>query len=145
MYSVYLSISNNDELAHQSLSDRLHQMLDTALKSRQGLEEAFLLMTAYFIFCKGEFSDKNQMYFLSLFLEPNKKLLHTIVWLPSRLFSEYTMQLCIMCWNWILVAREDTQLDVSYCGVVVKPAFLPSLFPEIIYDLLYPNFFSRPN
>lgn len=46
-----------------------------------------------------------------VFVELNYRLLYILTWLPLKKFTEFTMRLCVNCWNWILVARESILLD----------------------------------
>ncbi|CAD5216891.1 unnamed protein product [Bursaphelenchus okinawaensis] len=58
------------------------------------LEEAIMLSSAFFVESQN--------------LE--SKTLRNLVRIPEKNFTEKTLQLCISCWNWILVAREDVQI-----------------------------------
>ncbi|CAK5086225.1 unnamed protein product [Meloidogyne enterolobii] len=86
-----------DEATHKSLSDYLEEQFETALKTNEPncLEKPLQLMTAYFMVCK----------------EINQKILRSIILAPFRHFTEQTMRLCVICWNWILATREDIQID----------------------------------
>ncbi|KAL7069800.1 hypothetical protein ACQ4LE_011065 [Meloidogyne hapla] len=86
-----------EEATHKSLSDYLEEQFETALKMNEPncLEKPLQLMTAYFMFCQ----------------EINQRILHSIIWAPLRNFTEQTMRLCVICWNWILATREDIQID----------------------------------
>jgi len=57
MFEMLKDTHNNEELAHQLLSDHLDRMLDTALQcsDSHSLDKPLQLMTAYFIFCESEF------------------------------------------------------------------------------------------
>ncbi|KAM3723763.1 Phosphatidylinositol 4-kinase alpha [Dirofilaria immitis] len=41
----------------------------------------------------------------------DSRLLHILVFVPLRNFTASTMRLCIIVWNWTLVARDDIQLQ----------------------------------
>nr|CAD2200678.1 unnamed protein product [Meloidogyne enterolobii] len=86
-----------EEATHKSLSDYLEEQFETALKTNEPncLEKPLQLMTAYFMVCK----------------EINQKILRSIILAPFRHFTEQTMRLCVICWNWILATREDIQID----------------------------------
>lgn len=54
------------------------------------------------------------VHFTAYIAELNTRLLHTLVSVPLRNFTPSTMRLCVMSWNWILVARDDIHLSVSF-------------------------------
>uniref|UniRef100_F1KPV3 1-phosphatidylinositol 4-kinase n=1 Tax=Ascaris suum TaxID=6253 RepID=F1KPV3_ASCSU len=63
--------------------------------------------------CDEEMTDA-VMKLAALFIsikELNTRLLHTLVSVPLRNFTASTMRLCVMSWNWILVARDDIHLS----------------------------------
>lgn len=62
--------------------------------------------------CDEEMTDavmKLAALFISL-KEMNFRLLQTLVLVPLRNFTVSTMRLCVMCWNWILVAKDNIHL-----------------------------------
>uniref|UniRef100_A0A914GZZ0 1-phosphatidylinositol 4-kinase n=1 Tax=Globodera rostochiensis TaxID=31243 RepID=A0A914GZZ0_GLORO len=73
------------------------KLVDIALKSSDpdSMSKPLNLMTAYSNFCA----------------HVNQNILHLIIWAPLRRFNEQTMRNCVICWNWILVARKDVQID----------------------------------
>lgn len=56
MFEMLRDTNNSEEVAHQLLCDHLDKLLDTALKSQDpnSLNKPLQLMTAFFIFSKGD-------------------------------------------------------------------------------------------
>ena len=42
-----------------------------------------------------------------------RHLLHSICWAPVHLFSTAVMETAKICWEWLLAARPDLELQVS--------------------------------
>lgn len=97
-----LRSSNTDQLADELLIHHLSQTFDKALESDndERLMDAFMQVAAYFVLTESL----------------NHKLFRNLVWTPIRRFSASTMRMCIASWNWILVARDDLQVHVSFFG-----------------------------
>jgi phosphatidylinositol 4-kinase len=55
--------------------------------------------------------------------EFNRQLLHAIVWAPLEHFTEVTMELSIMCWEWLLAARQDVQIQVTFTNSSCERVF----------------------
>uniref|UniRef100_A0A914DAH7 PI4-kinase N-terminal domain-containing protein n=1 Tax=Acrobeloides nanus TaxID=290746 RepID=A0A914DAH7_9BILA len=89
--------STDEQTAEQSLIDHLERILDDAglQKNEDKMGRAIMLMAAFFIHLK----------------DLNHRLLRALIWVPLRNFTDSTMRLSIMSWNWILVARADFQID----------------------------------
>ncbi|VDN02816.1 unnamed protein product [Thelazia callipaeda] len=66
----------------------------------KALSESILKLAALFILMKETASRKL-----------NGHLLHILVFIPLKHFSASTMRLCVVMWNWILVSRDDIQLE----------------------------------
>uniref|UniRef100_A0A915D0F7 1-phosphatidylinositol 4-kinase n=1 Tax=Ditylenchus dipsaci TaxID=166011 RepID=A0A915D0F7_9BILA len=112
MLSMLKETNNSREMAEQALIDHLDRMLESACEAND--EDKFLksifLMSAFFIYTKVIYPTIE--YYSDLYFEDlNHRLLHTLTWAPLKRFTEFTMRLCVTCWNWILVARENVQLD----------------------------------
>ena len=43
----------------------------------------------------------------------DRRLLHNICWCPTELFTECSMSTAVSCWEWIMGARQDLELQVS--------------------------------
>ncbi|KAI1713438.1 phosphatidylinositol 3- and 4-kinase domain-containing protein [Ditylenchus destructor] len=97
MLSMLKETHESTEAAEHALFDHLERQLEIACDSDsdEKFSKAIFLMSAFFIHNT----------------EQNYKLLHTLTWAPLKRFTEFTMRLCVMCWNWILVAKENIQLD----------------------------------
>lgn len=99
-----LQISHGDEeTAHEHLAEHLDNKFQLIVTNKdekplevaeQELKEVIMLSAAFLVISN----------------KPTPKLLYNIVWIPEQNFTEEVMQLCIQCWNWVLVAREDIQI-----------------------------------
>ncbi|TKR67531.1 hypothetical protein L596_023672 [Steinernema carpocapsae] len=90
--------SIDDQTAEQTLVDQLERSLKRACENGcdDEMTATIMQMTALFISLK----------------EMRSRLLHALVRAPLYNFTESTMQLCVMSWNWILVARSEVQLHL---------------------------------
>ncbi|KAK0421370.1 hypothetical protein QR680_015203 [Steinernema hermaphroditum] len=90
--------SIDDQAAEQTLVEQLERNLKRACETGcdDEMTATIMQMTALFISLK----------------ETKTRLLHALVWAPLYNFTESTMQLCVMSWNWILVARNEVQLHL---------------------------------
>ena len=87
------------------LAERLREELETACRSIQDaqlIRKALLRVTALFI--------------LSRHLD--RRSLRCLCWAPVWHFTELTMESAILCWQWLLVARADVQIEFleELCG-----------------------------
>ncbi|MFH4977100.1 hypothetical protein AB6A40_003809 [Gnathostoma spinigerum] len=95
--------------AENKLVESLERALDEALKNGKDQEvtDCIMRLAALFITIK----------------DLSNRLLHTLVWLPLRCFTEQIMRLCVLCWNWIIVARNDIEIlflqELSSCWLSV--------------------------
>ncbi|CAD6198558.1 unnamed protein product [Caenorhabditis auriculariae] len=88
-------LSDNELEAERMLIDRLEASFLRACKSGydEEMEQAVLLLTALFV-------SLNHL---------NDRILTLLVRTPLCNFTESTMELCVMSWNWLLSARPDVQ------------------------------------
>uniref|UniRef100_A0A1I7XCJ4 HEAT repeat-containing protein 1 n=1 Tax=Heterorhabditis bacteriophora TaxID=37862 RepID=A0A1I7XCJ4_HETBA len=82
-------------VAQRSLIDRLEGDFERACISgkEDEMEHVIMLLTALFVTLK----------------ESNERILRILVRTPLHNFTESTMHLCVMSWNWLLAARTDIQ------------------------------------
>ncbi|CAI4230573.1 unnamed protein product [Auanema sp. JU1783] len=92
-----LSLNNNDEDADfernliKSLMDKFERACRTGKDTE--MQSSVLLLTALFVTLP----------------QMNEKILNTLARAPLHNFTESTVKLCIMSWNWLLAARSDVQ------------------------------------
>lgn len=97
---------NTRELENDLIS-RLQEDLERAARTGidNEMQNAVMLLTALFITLKSlHFFSQNELR-----SEVDTRLLTTITRVPLINFTESTMHLCIMAWNWILAARQEVQ------------------------------------
>lgn len=114
MLSMLKDTHPTQEVAEQALIDHLERLLDDACSggNEEKLTKSIMLMSALFILMTGKCC-MFCLFLQHLFIDVNHRLLHNLVWAPLRSFTESTVRLCVSSWNWILVAREDIQIDVA--------------------------------
>ena len=70
------------------------------------MQNAVMLLTALFISLKSELCN---FFLVPFILDVDTCLLTRITRVPLMNFTESTMHLCVMAWNWILAARPEVQ------------------------------------
>lgn len=96
-----LHSNNTSEVADEYLIHYLSDNFDKAMEEQDDITKlmnAFMQISAYFVMSDGI----------------NHKLFRKLVWAPTSKFTDSIVQICIMSWNWILVAREDLQIHVAF-------------------------------
>ncbi|EYC21934.1 hypothetical protein Y032_0018g3619 [Ancylostoma ceylanicum] len=90
-----LRAADDDETPECTLIKRLEADFEAAIASgcSEALKNAIMLLTALFVTLK----------------DVNEHILSILVRCPLRSFTESTMQLCVLSWNWLLAARTDIQ------------------------------------
>ncbi|CAD5222232.1 unnamed protein product [Bursaphelenchus xylophilus] len=131
MLSMLKSTQHDYNLAQELLVEHLDSKFRDIFEQKENsyndsnleedLEEAIMLSSAYFVESKNF----------------EAKSLHNLVWVPEKNFTEKTLELCISCWNWILVAREDVQIhflqEMSGCFLQIAQKGLG------LFDRTYDN------
>ncbi|KAI6188459.1 1-phosphatidylinositol 4-kinase [Aphelenchoides besseyi] len=110
MLAMLKSTHRDDAMAQEVLIDHLNRNFEMACESDDDsrLAEAVMQISAFFVI-----SD-----------DVDYKLLRNLVWTPMRRFTESTLRLCIMSWNWILVARDQIHIHFlqEMCGCFTRVA-----------------------
>ncbi|KAK6746150.1 hypothetical protein RB195_012331 [Necator americanus] len=90
-----LCAADDDETPECTLIRRLEVDFEAAIKCGcdEKLKNAIMLLTALFVTLKNV----------------NEHILSILVRCPLRNFTETTMELCILSWNWLLAARTNIQ------------------------------------
>uniref|UniRef100_A0A158Q770 1-phosphatidylinositol 4-kinase n=1 Tax=Elaeophora elaphi TaxID=1147741 RepID=A0A158Q770_9BILA len=106
---IETSKAEEETKPQEQLVDLFEQQLEKACASgcNEEMSESILRLAALFILMKGM---SNQIKKKPL-TELDIRLLHILVFVPLKDFTASTMRLCVIVWNWILVAREDIQLQ----------------------------------
>ena len=50
--------------------------------------------------------------FLICLTDCHRHLLHAMCWTPVRQFTTKTMEATVSCWDWLLAARRDLNIEV---------------------------------
>ncbi|EJD74219.1 phosphatidylinositol 4-kinase, variant [Loa loa] len=116
----------------EQLADLFEQQLERACANGcdKEISESILRLAALFILMKEVSNQKL-----------DSRLLHILVFVPLKSFTAPTMRLCIIVWNWILVARENIQLqflrEMAACWTIAAQDHL-GVFqrdPEVVSPL----------
>nr|CRZ25602.1 Bm7141 [Brugia malayi] len=132
---IEASKSEEETKPHERLADLFEQQLERACADGadgcdEDISEGILRLAALFILTKEVSNQKL-----------DSRLLHTLVFAPLKNFTASTMRLCVIVWNWILVAREDIQLqflrEMAACWTITAQDHL-GIFqrdPEVVSPL----------
>ena len=52
-------------------------------------------------------------YFRHCLSAVDRDLLHNICWTPADVFSDLSLSTAVSCWEWIMGARQDLELQVT--------------------------------
>ncbi|MCP9259287.1 Phosphatidylinositol 4-kinase alpha [Dirofilaria immitis] len=99
----------------EQLADLFEEQLERACanQSDNEISECVFSLAALLILMR-EISNQTSRFAISqkkFVTELDSRLLHILVFVPLRNFTASTMRLCIIVWNWTLVARDDIQLQ----------------------------------
>ncbi|VDK62135.1 unnamed protein product [Onchocerca ochengi] len=101
--------------SQEQLADLFEHQLEKACANGcdEEISESVLRLAALFVLMKETSNQKL-----------DGRLLHILVFVPLKNFTASTMRLCVIVWNWILVAREDIQLqflrEMATCWTVAS-------------------------
>lgn len=124
------SNANDNEKAHHALFEFLREELGLLI-TRIGLKvmfvfkdknlnennlskinEYFLTITAFLIKMPGGLLIQ-YCPFYHRFAGNDRELLDVLSWLPLKRFSAHNIELYLRSWNWLLVARDNLQFNVT--------------------------------
>ncbi|KAL4002855.1 Phosphatidylinositol 3- and 4-kinase family protein [Acanthocheilonema viteae] len=99
---IETSKAEEETRPQERLANLFEQQLEKACKNGcdEEMPESILKLAALFILMKEVSNQKLE-----------SRLLHILVFVPLKNFTASTMRLCVIVWNWILIAREDIQLQ----------------------------------
>ncbi|WKY02730.1 hypothetical protein Q1695_016194 [Nippostrongylus brasiliensis] len=104
--------ADEDGTPEVGLVKRLEADLEAAIASgsKDGLQNAIMLLSALFVTLKdSEQCSVHGKMNVATRSDVNDHILSILVRSPLRSFTESTLQLCILSWNWLLAARTDIQ------------------------------------
>ncbi|CAG9533242.1 unnamed protein product [Cercopithifilaria johnstoni] len=99
---IETSKTEEETKPQEELADLFEQQLEKACANEydEEISESILKLAALLILMKGVSNQKL-----------DSRLLHILVFIPLKNFTASTMRVCVIVWNWILVAREEIQLQ----------------------------------
>ena len=65
-----------------------------------------------FVISRTDLTESFKYTFL-LFIDLDRKLLRSVCWSPSQLFTKQSLESAVACWEWISAARPDIELQVQ--------------------------------
>ncbi|CAH3130736.1 unnamed protein product [Porites lobata] len=97
MRELLVCQSSNDQDANIALSAMLNkQLVDAKMSSEDSFVAAMFKASAFLVTSKVV----------------DRRLLHNICWCPTELFTECSMSTAVSCWEWIMGARQDLELQI---------------------------------
>uniref|UniRef100_A0A915PI29 1-phosphatidylinositol 4-kinase n=1 Tax=Setaria digitata TaxID=48799 RepID=A0A915PI29_9BILA len=93
----------------EQLANLFEQQLEKACETScdREISESILKLAALFILMEETSNPRL-----------DSRLLHILIFTPLKNFTAPTMRVCIIAWNWILVAREEFLREMATCWII---------------------------
>lgn len=80
-----------------------------------------------------------KQFLLTILAANSRKLLHTVAWSHVELFTETAMKTAIDCWQWLVTARPDLELQflqemlTAWQVILIKFFYIIYFYPCVLY------------